>query len=620
MMNLQNFHNQIPVRMLQSSMLIIVFFWTVCAFCSQAKALQSAQEHFQSFEQEIERLRKELNIPGLSVAVLQGQKVVFADGYGYVDIENKIPATPNTPYNIASLTKTFAAAIMLKLVEEGRLNLDDEMADILKDAVFPRSSGIIHGYARMCEKINEMSKDKSFLFAKLFQDYHCDTERITLRHHLTHTAQGAPGEVYRYNGFLYGMLSNVAEKVSGKSFAELLIAYITGPLEMTRTVPSPSEKNRDQVLAERAKYYRVSDADNFIPSEWPSKEIADAMKMRGMDHKPSLNAGGGIISTVLDLSKFDMAMDRNLIVSEESKQAMFSPTISNSGQPLPYGLGWFVQEHMDVKLVWHYGWAPSAYSSLILKVPEEEVTLILLANSDGASAPFQLGAGDVLKSPFAVQFLNLFTKLEIRPAIPIIGSVQNVQESDNSTKTDLSVVIGKGFIGKLPDAIDKIAITGPNGDLSVGKDDFRFFHRSREFWIRKPRSPDVGTYTFTVTSGKMSGSATDTQSVIRAIPVPNSSTFSPSQEEILRSITPTFSWGAVKADFPIYYRLEINKLHGGRMYSTHRSKNMESHTVPGGVLIAGQTYRWRIVVSDSDNWIKVENQSHSKWIRFTMAK
>ena len=64
-------------------------------------------------------------------------------------------------------------------------------------------------------------------------------------------------------------------------------------------------------------------------------------------------------------------MDQNLIVSEESKEAMFTPNISTKGTVLPYGLGWFVQEHMSVKIVWHYGWAPFAYSSLILKVPEK---------------------------------------------------------------------------------------------------------------------------------------------------------------------------------------------------------------------------------------------------------
>ncbi|MGD8942317.1 MAG: serine hydrolase, partial [Desulfobacterales bacterium] len=93
--------------------------------------------------------------------------------------------------------------------------------------------------------------------------------------------------------------------------------------------------------------------------------------------------------------------------------AMFSNTISSSGNPLPYGLGWFVQEHAGVKLVWHYGWAPKAYSSLILKVPQKEVTLILFSNSEGASANFHLGRGNVLRSPFAVAFLNAFTDMRV---------------------------------------------------------------------------------------------------------------------------------------------------------------------------------------------------------------
>jgi hypothetical protein len=113
------------------------------------------------------------------------------------------------------------------------------------------------------------------------------------------------------------------------------------------------------------------------------------------------------------MAKFDVAMDRNLIVSAESKAAMLSNTISSSGNPLPYGLGWFVQEHAGVKLVWHYGWAPKAYSSLILKAPEKGVTFILFANSEGASADFHLGRGDVLRSPFAVSFLRAFTDIAV---------------------------------------------------------------------------------------------------------------------------------------------------------------------------------------------------------------
>jgi len=122
----------------------------------------------------------------------------------------------------------------------------------------------------------------------------------------------------------------------------------------------------------------------------------------------AIYASAGMISTVLDLAKFNIAMDQNLLVSEESKKEMFTPTLSNSGQSLPYGLGWFVQANEGIKLIWHYGYEPGAYSSLILKIPEKETTLILLANSDGASASFDLGEGNVLNSPFAAEFINLF--------------------------------------------------------------------------------------------------------------------------------------------------------------------------------------------------------------------
>lgn len=200
-MSKQDLRKRLPGRLLRFAFLTIVCFLAAGAARSAILVtqppLKNVEDSILIFKQEIEGLRKALNIPGLSVAVLQGQKAVFADGFGYADIENKIPATANTPYNIASLTKPFAAAVLMKLVETGRLNLDDEMAEILKHTVFPWGEGTIHGASKMCKKIKELSKDPSFIFARLLQDYRCDTERITVRHHLTHTAQGVPGEAYR---------------------------------------------------------------------------------------------------------------------------------------------------------------------------------------------------------------------------------------------------------------------------------------------------------------------------------------------------------------------------------------------------------------------------------------
>ena len=379
-------------------LLLLFFLLSACAqTSSKITGLPADQDPTEYFRQEMDRLRKNNGIPGMAVAVLKNQQVVFAEGFGYADLANRIPATADTPFNIASLSKTLAAAVLMKLVEEGRLDLDAAMADILKNTDFTYDVGTFHGYASVCEKIKEFSREPDFEYAFLLKNYRCEEENITVRHHFTHTAQGEPGETYRYNGFLFSFLSLVAEEASGRPYPDLLVDNIIAPLEMKDTIPATSVERRDQILAKRARYYRVGFGGEFEPSEYPV----------------TLSSSAGIVTTVLDMAKFDIAMDYNLIVSAESKKAMFSRTISNSGKPLPYGLGWFVQEHEGVKLVWHYGWAPKAYSSLILKVPEKNISLILFANSEGASANFHLGRGDVLKSPFAVSFINSFTDMKV---------------------------------------------------------------------------------------------------------------------------------------------------------------------------------------------------------------
>ena len=167
---------------------------------------------------------------------------------------------------------------------------------------------------------------------------------------------------------------------------------------MEKTIPSPNNNRYREIIAQLAKPYKLNAAGEIVSSKYPDI---------------GLDAGGGIISTVDDLAKFDMAMDRNLLISKKSKEQMYTPTISGSGRVLPYGMGWFVQENKDKKLIWHYGYGGDSCSSLILKIPAENLSLILLANSDGASASFNLDKGNVLTSSFAVQFIKRFTNINI---------------------------------------------------------------------------------------------------------------------------------------------------------------------------------------------------------------
>lgn len=357
---------------------------------------------------DIELLRTALHIPGLSVAIAENQEIGFAGGFGLADLEREVAASADTPYHIASLTKPFAAAVIMKLVEQGLLALDTPVAEILEDAEFPLGPGgaMVYGYRNACQRLRELSEDPALPFAALLRGYEGDRETVTVRHHITHTAHGKPGSAYKYNGFLFGFLAMIVATVSKREFRDLLVEWITGPLDMARTVPNLDSAAEEEALRQRAHYYRWTNDRSFTPSDWPPPTWGKWTNTIGLEVTQKIGASSGMVSTVLDLAKFDAAMDQNIVVSAQSKAEMYTPAQSHSGAPLPYGLGWFVQDLYGTEVIWHYGLEGDTYSSLWLKVPSVNTTMILLANCDRASRPFILGSGDVLRSPFASLFMN----------------------------------------------------------------------------------------------------------------------------------------------------------------------------------------------------------------------
>lgn len=364
------------------SLVITLFVGTASPQFSQAQSIQKnasvksrnnpngLKKRLARFETQLEDLRNLLMIPGMSAAVVKDQKLVWARGFGFADFENKIPATENTPYRIASLTKTFASLLLLQLVERGKVSLDDPMSKYSAD----------------------------------FKD-----DSVKVRHIISHTSEGTPGAKYQYNGDRYAYLDAVIEKSTGKTFRELLTDNILEKLKMSDSVPGqdvleqPNKvknsldakalRRYENVLARLAKPYNLYGDSQIILTPYPIKRITTA---------------ADFVSTVVDLAKYDAAIDRHLFIKKETQEKAWTPAISNDGQTLPYGLGWFVQNYQGVKLVWHNGqW--SNFSGLLLKVPEKNLTFILLANSGALSTPFGMGSsGDVTKSPFALTFLRMF--------------------------------------------------------------------------------------------------------------------------------------------------------------------------------------------------------------------
>ena len=158
-------------------------------------------EIWDKFEAELESLRQQMKIPGMSAAVVKDGQLVWARGFGFADVENCIPAAPETPYHLASVTKPFAALVIMQLVQEGRLSLDDPVAR--------------YG-------VNLPEGDK-----------------VLVRHLMSHTSEGTPGQHYQYNGYRYGQLSKVVQEATGRSLAEWVYERIIQPLGMENTAPSP---------------------------------------------------------------------------------------------------------------------------------------------------------------------------------------------------------------------------------------------------------------------------------------------------------------------------------------------------------------------------------------------
>jgi CubicO group peptidase (beta-lactamase class C family) len=131
----------------------------------------------------------------------------------------------------------------------------------------------------------------------------------------------------------------------------------------------------------------------------------------GQYEATTLTPADGLITTVRDLAKFDLALRQGLIIKPATLSEAWSPAVGRGGQPLPHGMGWFVQTYNGEPVVWQFGQSPNAGSSLMVTLPSKGLTMILLANSDRLVKPLPLAEGDISVSPFARLFLNLFSKL-----------------------------------------------------------------------------------------------------------------------------------------------------------------------------------------------------------------
>lgn len=322
-----------------------------------AGAAAPATHDFVRLADNLERLRLKWKVPGMVAGVAMEGQVVWEQGFGFADLAERRPATLDTVFHLASLTKPFAAVVLLQLVEAGQLDLEAPVAPM---GVRLEAKG-----------------------------------EIRVRHLLAHTSEGVPGREFRYSGNRFAQLDRVLQATAHRSFAELVSERILEPLSLTNTSPNPYATNacvaagRDpQVFLHRsARGYAF---DGITPVEYPRHFVTAA----------------GLVSTSGDVLRFANALDGDALLRSETRCLMFTPARSPDGKALAYGLGWFVQQRRGVTLLWHYGW-DRANSTLLIRVPERRASFVLLGNSEALSRKFDLGRdNDVTRSPFAREFLK----------------------------------------------------------------------------------------------------------------------------------------------------------------------------------------------------------------------
>ena len=311
---------------------------------------------------------RDQHIPGLSLAVVRGGKVVKAQGYGLANVELNAPATADTVYRLASVTKPIVATAVLLLARDGKLGLDDRIGRYLEKT--PEAWREI--------TIRQLLTHTSGLKDHL-NELHGTTSNGTTPEEIlsrmgTLPLNFAPGTSWLYSNTGYLALQVILKKVSGQSFDEFLAARELAPLGMKAT----RRNSPDDLIPNRAAGY-----------VWD----AEAGRLRNSPFlEPTLydNADAGLVSTVLDLARWDAALGGTAFLTAPERAALVAPVKLASGATYPYGLGWHLEtQNSDGKtghrLAYHDGNRLDGATAM-LRYLDDGLTVIVLTNRGNANA------------------------------------------------------------------------------------------------------------------------------------------------------------------------------------------------------------------------------------------
>ena len=323
---------------------------------------------FKSIDKNASRLKtyfeKLAHKSGFSGAVLIGQdgKTVYKDAFGFANLQNKSLLTTATPFQLASVSKQFTSASIMLLKEKGLLNYEDSVQKFFPDfpyhgisirLLLEHRSGLPN-YIYFCDSyVKDKVKPINNAFA------------ISLMKVVKPPVYFPPDRRFDYSNTGYMILASIVEKVSGVPFASFLHSNIFKPLGMNDTYLATEDDQRKQRSASGYSRGRRSVGTTFLDGVIGDK---------------------GIYSSVEDLFKWDQALYDGKLLKDQTLNEAFEPKGKKAEARENYGYGWRMFYWGDVKVIYHAGWW-EGFQSLLIRIPEDRITIAVLKNRLVSSAP-----------------------------------------------------------------------------------------------------------------------------------------------------------------------------------------------------------------------------------------
>lgn len=327
----------------------------------------------------MKEFRVRTHTPNLSYAVIINNKIVLSEALGWSDDEGEVTSTLDTTYFIASVTKPLAGVTFLPAADAGLIDLNESMEKTTDWADFCEwyaSSGIV------------FAGNKELGIAQI----DCAANQ-TLQNSLNMQVNGVPGTNFVYNPVVYARLGRALADSGDGSFKSLLRQFVIDTAEMKTAAAGWHDADASIALTNLAPPFAVSDDGLPVKQAFPDDDI---------------RAAAGVYASINDMIAFDQALSSDLLLTETQKKRLWTPPLDGDGIPSVYSNGWFIQEYRDSTLRWHSGWEPDKYSAIYLRLPEQKLSLIALANTEALWWDNSITAAEIEKSEVVQAFFRAY--------------------------------------------------------------------------------------------------------------------------------------------------------------------------------------------------------------------